>query len=83
MKFKKGDYVKFVKYIKGINEDDNYAETICKYLGQVGIIEGKIDNGGYDYPVKLVDGKAYNFRADELQKIKKADYDEHIVEREI
>lgn len=64
-KFEFGDMVK-IKELKNQRKDRFY----CKYQGQIGIVTSiSYDKKDYIFGVKFEDGKRFDFRSSELEKI--------------
>lgn len=64
-KFEFGDMVK-IKKLKNLGKDSCY----CKYQGQLGIVTSiSYDKKDFIFGVKFEDGKRFDFRRSELEKI--------------
>lgn len=65
-KFDFGDMVKIRELKKDLGKDNFY----CKYQGQLGIVTSiSYDKKDYIFGVKFEDGKRFDFRSSELEKI--------------
>lgn len=65
-KFEFGDMVKIRELKKDLGKDNFY----CKYEGQLGIVTSiSYDKKDYIFGVKFEDGKRFDFRSSELEKI--------------
>lgn len=65
-KFEFGDMVKIRELKKDLGKDSCY----CKYQGQLGIVTSiSYDKKDYIFGVKFEDGKRFDFRSSELEKI--------------
>lgn len=65
-KFEFGDMVKIRELKKDLGKDNFY----CKYEGQLGIVTSiSYNKKEYIFGVKFEDGKRFDFRSSELEKI--------------
>lgn len=65
-KFEFGDMVKIRELKKDLGKDNFY----CKYEGQLGIVTSiSYDKKDFIFGVKFEDGKRFDFRSSELEKI--------------
>lgn len=65
-KFEFGDMVK----IRELKKDQGKDNFYCKYEGQLGIVTSiSYDKKDYIFGVKFEDGKRFDFRSSELEKI--------------